>query len=228
MQNVFISTVSHELKTPVAIIKGYAETLNRKDAHWPPDVVRNGLEIIEEATTQLTGLIDNLLTASKIQAQRELRLNLSDVRLDELAARAVERFTPQAGNHSFKLNFPVGFPVVSADESQIRQVLDNLIGNALKYSPHGGTIEVGGTLDVGSISVYVKDQGVGMTERDQQRIFERFYRVDDALSRKTQGTGLGLYLAKSIVEAHGGTMRVESELGKGSTFTFTLPLRDTV
>lgn len=224
MQNVFISTVSHELKTPVAIIKGYAGTLNRPDAAWNPDVIRDSLEVIEDEADRLTALIENLLTASRIQAQRGIELQRMDIRLEQLASRSVERFMPQTSKHEFVLKFPPDLPTVSGDEARLRQVLDNLIGNAIKYSPDGGVIEVGGYQVDSTVTVYVHDQGVGMTQEDQEHIFERFYRVDGALSRKTQGAGLGLYLSKSIVEAHGGTMRVESEPGIGSTMMFTLPL----
>jgi signal transduction histidine kinase len=113
---------------------------------------------------------------------------------------------------------------VQGDATRLRQVFDNLIGNAIKYSPDGGRIVVGGVDRNSDVLVYVQDEGVGLTEADQERIFERFYRVDGALTRKTQGTGLGLYLAKAIVEAHGGTMSVDSKPGQGSTFYFTIPL----
>jgi len=223
MQNVFISTISHELKTPVALIKGHAATLRRDDVEWDQEIVHEYSAVIEEEADRLAVLIENLLTTSKIQAQRTLELNLDDVRLDQLAARAVERFRTQTEKHKFKLKFPPDFPVVQGDEQRLRQVLDNLLSNAIKYSPDGGLIEVGGSVEGEWVTVYVRDQGVGMSEAEQEHLFERFYRVDGALSRKTQGTGLGLFLARSIVEAHGGTMRVESQPGSGSTFTFTLP-----
>jgi PAS domain S-box-containing protein len=223
MQNIFISTVSHELKTPVALIKGHAATLRREDVTWDADIVREYSAVIEEESDRLTALIENLLTASKLQAHQNLPLNMDDdVRLDLIAEQAVERFSTQSRNHHFMLNFPENFPTVQGDSVRLRQVLDNLINNAIKYSPDGGEIEVGGYASDRTVSMYVRDQGVGITEADQERIFDRFYRVDGALSRKTQGTGLGLYLSKAIIEAHGGTMRVESEPGKGSTFTFTL------
>ncbi len=223
MQNVFISTISHELKTPVALIKGYAATLRREDHEWSAPEVRDDAAIIEDEADRLTVLIENLLTTSKIQAQRTLELNPGDVRLDQLAASAVERFQTQTKKHPFTLNFPPDFPVIQGDEQRLRQVIDNLLSNALKYSPDGGLIEVGGTADEHSVTVYVRDQGVGLTEADQERVFERFFRVDGKLSRRTQGTGLGLFLARSIIEAHGGSMRVESQPGQGSTFYFTLP-----
>jgi PAS domain S-box-containing protein len=224
MQNVFISTISHELKTPVAIIKGYAGTLTREDANWNPETIKQGLEVIEDEADRLTALIENLLTASRLQADRAMRLDMADVRLDELAARAVERLKSQSAKHKFALDFPSDFPPVQGDETRLRQVIDNLLGNAIKYSPEGGKIEVGGVDRGSDVVVYVRDQGVGLTEADQEHVFDRFYRVDSALSRKTQGTGLGLYLAKSIVEAHGGTIGVDSKPGQGSTFYFTIPL----
>jgi len=186
--------------------------------------VREYSAVIEEEADRLTALIEDLLTASKLQAERAIRLNFDDVRLDLLAARAVERFSTQTQQHTFVLDFPPDFPPVSGDEVRLRQVLDNLISNAIKYSPDGGQITVGGSIVDGQAAVYVRDQGVGLTESEQERIFERFYRVDGALSRRTQGTGLGLYLAKAIVEAHGGKLSVTSQPGQGSTFTFTIPV----
>ncbi len=224
MQNVFISTISHELKTPVALIKGYAGTLRREDAHWEPAVVQDSLTVIEEEADRLTELIENLLATSKLRAQR-MQLDLADVRLDYLAEQVVERFRTQTTSHVFKLDFPADFPVVQADETRLRQVLENLVNNAIKYSPAGGTITLGLSLDPGHVTVYVRDQGVGISEREQEHLFERFYRAEGALSRAIKGTGLGLYLAKAIVEAHGGKIAVSSKPGSGSTFYFTLPLK---
>lgn len=224
MQNVFISGISHELKTPVAIIKGYAATLQREDADWDQSVVRETLGVIEEEADRLTDLIQNLLTASKLQAQRELTLDISDdVALDQLAARVVERFLNQTNQHEFRVSFPDDFPLIEGDESRLRQVLDNLVSNAIKYSPAGGLIEISGAYDAQTVTITVTDQGVGLSERDRERVFDRFFRVDSKLSRRTQGTGLGLYLAKAIVNAHGGVIGVDSVPGEGSAFRFTLP-----
>ncbi|NWG15340.1 MAG: PAS domain S-box protein [Chloroflexi bacterium] len=224
MQNVFISTISHELKTPVALIKGYAGTLNREDATWDSQVIREGLTVIEDEADRLTELIENLLAASKLKAER-MRLDLSDVRLDQLAAQVVERFRTQTQQHELVLDFPPDFPIIRGDETRLRQVLENLVSNAIKYSPNGGMIEIGGGVDDEMVTIFVRDQGVGIPEREQERLFERFYRVDDTLSRRTKGTGLGLYLARTIIEAHGGRIRVKSKPGQGSTFYFTLPQR---
>ncbi len=224
MQNVFISTISHELKTPVALIKGYAATLRRDDVEWDADTVREYSTVIEEEADRLTSLIENLLTASKLQAEQSMVLNVGEVHLDELTARSAERFSTQSPKHKIGLRFPKQFPSIPGDSTRLRQVIDNLIGNALKYSPDGGKIDVSGKVEKNTVSVSVRDEGVGISEADQEHIFTRFYRVDGALSRRTQGTGLGLYLAKAIIDAHYGRLTVESKPGKGSTFTFTLPL----
>ncbi|MBW4439434.1 MAG: PAS domain S-box protein [Pleurocapsa minor GSE-CHR-MK-17-07R] len=223
MQNVFISTVSHELRTPVTLIKGYAATLRREDVTWEPEFVREYSSVIEEEADRLTELIENLLTASRIQAENTVKLNLADTDIEAIASRSVERFRTQTTRHTFKLEFAPDFPFVQGDETRLRQVLDNLLSNAIKYSPDGGTIRVRGTYNDAAITISVIDQGVGLSEQEMEHVFERFYRADSTLSRTTQGTGLGLYLSKAIVEAHGGSIHVESNPGEGSTFAFTLP-----
>ena len=222
MKSTFISVISHELKTPVALIKGYAGTLRREDANWDKAVVQESLAVIEEEADRLTGLIENLLAASKFQAEG-MRLKYEDVSLQALAKAAVTRLKTQTEKHHFVVDFAPGFPIIPGDSQRLRQVLDNLINNAVKYSPGGKEVRISGTYTEDMVTVSVHDQGVGLPEDEWDRIFERFYRVDDALSRKTQGTGLGLYLARGVIEAHGGRIGVHSTPGKGSTFFFTLP-----
>lgn len=222
MKSTFISVISHELKTPVALIKGYAGTLRREDADWDPAIVQQGLSVIEDEADRLTGLIENLLSATKLQAEG-MQIKYEDVRLDRIVAAVVERFTTQTELHQFALDFPPGFPPVPGDSTRLRQVIDNLVGNAVKYSPDGGTIRVAGSYTDEQVRVDVHDEGVGLPQDEWGRVFERFYRVDDALTRRTQGTGLGLYLAKAVVQAHGGEIGVHSTPGAGSTFYFTLP-----
>jgi PAS domain S-box-containing protein len=223
MKSMFISVISHELKTPVALIKGYANTLRRDDAHWDQQTTRESLTIIEEESDRLDRLIDNLLEASRIQAGN-LKLEMSDVSIPKLAAKAVERFRVQAANHKLELDFPPSFPPVLADEERLQEVFSNLLSNAIKYSPNGGTIRVGGRVQRDLIEVSVSDQGQGIPPDKQTRLFEPFYRVDAGLGRRTQGVGLGLFLCKAIVEGHGGRIWVESAPGQGSTFHFTLPV----
>jgi signal transduction histidine kinase len=138
----------------------------------------------------------------------------------------VENFRLQTATHRFVLDFAQDFPLISGDEERLRQVFNNLIGNAIKYAPEGGEIRIGGWSDGNGVTVYVADQGIGIPPEEQGRLFERFYRVDSSLRRKTQGAGLGLYLCRSIIEAHGGRIWLRSEPGKGTTVFFALPLAD--
>ncbi len=222
LKNTFISVISHELKTPVALIKGYAGTLRREDAKWDARTVRDSAAIIEEEADRLTQLIDNLLDASRLQAGG-LKLNIGEVALDQLARHTVEKFSVEAQQHPFTLDFPSSFPTVPADAVRIEQVLSNLINNAMKYSPPGAPIRITGRVTPREAIVTVTDQGIGIALEEQARIFERFYRVDDALSRRTQGSGLGLYLAKAVIDAHHGRIWVQSVPGQGSAFSFALP-----
>ncbi len=224
-KTTFISIISHELKTPVAIIKGYAGTLRREDATWDPETLRKGLEVIEEESDRLDRLITNLLEASRIQAGA-LKLNLAPVQLVGLVEKLVEEFRTQTDRHTFEVNFPADFPPVWVDYERIRMVLSNLLSNAIKYSPRGGTIRVGGWAEPERVVLYVADQGIGIPETEIPHIFERFYRVDNRLSRTTTGAGLGLYLARALVEAHGGEIWVRSRPGEGSAFYFSLPRRE--
>jgi PAS domain S-box-containing protein len=222
LKSTFVSAVSHELKTPVALIKGYAETLRREDADWDRETMQDSLEVIAEEADHLTHLIDSLLAASRIQAGG-LKLEPTDVHLARLAERVVDGFRTQTKNHEFELDFPQELPPVWGDPERLQEVLSNLVSNAVKYSPEGGKVWVGGRLDKTGTTVYVADQGIGIPSEEQIRVFERFYRVESGLHRSTEGTGLGLYLVKAIVEAHGGRVWVESAPGRGSIFAFTLP-----
>lgn len=219
----FVSMISHELKTPVSLIKGYATTLSRDDANWDSATVQNGLKVIEEEADKLAALIENLLDATRLQLGK-ITLHIEEVALDRLAERAAEKFRTQTAVHTIETDFPPGFPVVPGDERRLDQVITNLLSNAVKYSPEGGRIRIGGCTLADSVEMFVSDQGIGLSPEHQELIFDRFYRVDSALTRETQGVGLGLYIVRSIVEAHGGSIRVESEPGKGTTFTVTLPL----
>ncbi|MDQ5854659.1 MAG: ATP-binding protein [Chloroflexota bacterium] len=223
-QLTFISVISHELKTPVAIIKGYAGTLRRPDAHWEQATIAEGLAVIEEEADRLNDLIDNLLDVSRLQAG-SLALAMAPFALPPVAERLVRGIAATAGDQfDFQLRFPANFPLVIGDENRIRMVLSNLLTNAVKYSPEGGIIRVGGWVEGSQALVYVSDQGIGIAPEDRERIFERFYRADNSLARSTQGAGLGLYLAKAIVEAHGGRIFVESQAQRGTRFVFTLPI----
>lgn len=227
IKSTFTSIISHELKTPVALIKGYAQTLARPDARWDPETARQGLEIIEEEADRLEALINNLLDVSRIQAGG-LRLDFSDVNLNLLIGRVAEAFRTQSESHTIEVDLPVPLPLVWADEERLRQVLTNLLANAIKYSPSGGLIRIGGWSDrtngPGRVVVYVADQGIGIPPDELAHIFERYYRVDSGLRRQTAGMGLGLFLSKAIVDAHGGEIWARSEKDRGTTFFVGLPI----
>ncbi|NJP05375.1 MAG: PAS domain S-box protein [Chloroflexaceae bacterium] len=224
MQNTFVSIISHELKTPVSIIKGYAGTLQREDANWSQETLREGLRVIEEEADRLARQIQGLLDVSRIQAGG-IRLDMTEWDLRLLAREVVEAFAAQTDERfEFEMRFPDDFPPVHADYEFVRMVLTNLVSNGVKYSPEGGTIRIGGWADDEMVLVSVTDQGIGIPPEEQERIFQRFYRIDNRLRRQTQGAGLGLYLARAIIEAHGGHLMVESQPGRGSRFTFTLPV----
>lgn len=224
LQKTFISVVSHELKTPVSIIKGYAGTLRRQDANWSPEVIQDSLAVIEEEADNLTELIDSLLEVSRLQAGT-FNLEVSeDVQLDRLAEKVARKFSSQTEKHHIKVQFPAGFPPIWGDERRLGQVMNNLISNAIKYSPDGGDILIRGEIHPKHITISVTDSGIGIPDHEQHRIFQKFSRLDNALSRKTEGTGLGLFLTKAIIEAHNGRIWFhKNPNGPGTTFTFSLP-----
>lgn len=220
IKNTFVSIISHELKTPVALIKGYVSTLRREDATWDRAIVKDSLRIIEEETDRLTTMIEDLLDASRLQAGG-LKPNLADISLPDLAERLAERFRTQTDRHTLVIDFPKKFPVILADEKRIEQVLANLLSNAIKYSPRG-EIRISGQARPEQVIITVNDEGSGIDPVDIPYIFDRFYRAEKAV-RKTKGAGLGLFLARAIVEAHGGRIWVDPKPNSGARICFSLP-----
>jgi signal transduction histidine kinase len=163
-----------------------------------------------------------VLYASRIQAGG-LQMERTELDLAEVIRSAVRRFVARGPELDVRVRFPANFPAVSADRERIEEVILNLLDNAVKYSPKGRRIRVSGQVTGEEVIVHVVDVGQGIPLREQERIFERFQRVDNASTRRTQGAGLGLYICRAIVEAHGGRIWVHSELGEGSTFSFSLP-----
>lgn len=221
LKSTFISIISHELKTPVALIKGYASTLRRTDADWDPEVVVDSLAVIEEEADRLTGLIEDLLDSTRLQSGA-LSIKKTDINFPEIVRILVERFSCQAKDHTLRQDFPPGFPVVMGDETRLRQVLSNLITNAIKYAP-GGEILISGQVRPDEVILSVQDDGPGIEANDIPHVFDRFYRGPQA-ARNTKGAGLGLYLARSIIEAHGGRIWVEKPAAsKGNRISFSIP-----
>jgi PAS domain S-box-containing protein len=221
LKSTFVSIISHELKTPVALIKGYSGTLRRDDAKWDWDVVQDSLAVIEEEADRLTDLIENLLDATRLQTGT-LTLTRSDIRLHSKADAMAKRFQIQTNHHQIVVDFPPNFPVIEADEDRIDQVLFNLLSNAIKYSPQGGEIRISGHIRPEQVVVCVSDQGPGIAPEDIPHIFDRFYRSEEA-SRTSKGAGLGLFLTRAIIEAHGGRIWVDPKPGEGARICFSLP-----
>lgn len=223
LRSDFVANVSHELKTPLTAVRGFAETL--LSGSVPPQDVEKYLGVILKHAERLGSLIDDLLELSRIESRKQpLQLTSVDVgrvavgvmtgmepllRSKALSVKLVEQTDPQAEAH--------------ADRRAVEQVLTNLLDNAAKYTNAGGHIEVQVTAAGDRIGVEVRDDGIGIPEQDLPRIFERFYRVEKARSRDLGGTGLGLSIVKHLVQAMDGEIFVQSELGRGTTFRFTLP-----
>lgn len=221
MKTTFISVISHELKTPVSLIKGYVCTLKRDDVKWDSEFFKESLNVIEEEADRLNEMIENLLDVTRLQAGG-VTLKRVEFSIPDVVQRLAKRFQTQTAKHTFKVIFPQDFPIIFADESRIEQVLSNLISNSIKYTDEG-TITISGEVDKGRINVCVSDEGEGISPQDLPYVFDRFYRSADSLRRK-KGAGLGLYLAKSIVEAHKGSIWIDTEYKKGAKLCFSLPL----
>jgi K+-sensing histidine kinase KdpD len=223
LRSQFISSVSHELRTPLTFIKGCATSLLRHDVSWDEATEREFLRVIDEKTDELRDLIDKLLQSAKLEAGA-LRLEKEPVLMPRLAQRVVAELAPRAKKHKLTVRFTSSFPVVEADVRCMEQVVRNLVENAVKYSPEDSEIVITGEARDQEIVVSVSDHGIGIAPEHRQKLFERFYRVDSPLTRSTPGSGLGLFITKGHVEAHHGKVWVESTVGKGSTFYFSLPL----
>ncbi|MBI5213565.1 MAG: HAMP domain-containing protein [Nitrospirae bacterium] len=220
----FVANVSHELRTPISSIKGYAETLldGKVDSE---DNVKEFLGIIYQDSNRLANLIDDLLDLSKIESGK-MKMEFEPLEILPIVNRCVNVLEKSAKDKSLpiKLDIPPDLPKVLGDHKRLSQVFLNLLDNAIKYTPEGGSITASIVSKEKVVQVDISDTGIGIPEKDLPRIFERFYRVDKARSRELGGTGLGLSIVKHIVQAHNGQVWVQSTLGQGSTFSFTIPI----
>jgi K+-sensing histidine kinase KdpD len=223
LRSELIANVSHELRTPLGLIKIFCTTLLRKDVDFDHETQREFLRDIEEEADKLEKIVDNLLDLSRMKDGR-LRLDKCPTDVGQLAREVMENMEVQPTQHHFIHDFPSDPLVATVDPKHIEQVLRNLLSNAIKYSPEGGTITVQGRGDKRQLLVRVSDQGIGIPSADLERIFERFYRVENEITQSVTGAGLGLAVCRGIVEAHGGRIWAESTIGVGSNFYFTLPI----
>jgi two-component system phosphate regulon sensor histidine kinase PhoR len=222
----FVANVSHELRTPLSVIKGYIETLVDGHQDMPLADRERFMRTIQRHTERLNSLLDDLLTLSRLESINPgLRRESTDLAQLLNGIFADYRVRPSAANHKLTSTIDPAVGSLLIDPLKITQVLENLIDNALKYTPKGSQIDVSAQLLENKTEVCVRDNGPGIPEADLPHIFERFYRVDKGRSREKGGTGLGLSIVKHIVQLHGGQVRVESKLGQGTAFYFTLPVR---
>jgi two-component system, OmpR family, phosphate regulon sensor histidine kinase PhoR len=221
----FVANVSHELKTPLAVIQACAETL-QDGAAEDPDVRGPFLQQVIDQAARLHALILDLLSLARLDAGEET-FERQELRVGELVAECLDRHRPRAEAKGMTLEAgaPPGELIVWADPEAVSQILDNLVDNAVKYTRAGGTVGVRCSAGPDGVNIDVEDNGPGIPEVDLPRIFARFYRVDRARSRELGGTGLGLAIVKRLSQAMGGSVKVASEVGRGTTFTVTLPGR---
>lgn len=220
LKDEFVSSVSHELRTPLTSISGYVELLKEDEID---DERRDYLGIVERNADRLLGLVSDLLFSARLQDGR-LELERTDVDLTRIVADAVASARPRADAAQVTLRLQSEeVPAVSGEPDRLAQLLDNLVSNAIKFTPPGGVVEVRLFARRGNACVQVSDTGIGIPEEERERLFERFFRSQTALERQIQGTGLGLYISKAIVEAHGGRIGVRSDDGQGTTFVVELP-----
>jgi two-component system phosphate regulon sensor histidine kinase PhoR len=220
----FVANVSHEFRTPLTAIQGFAETLLSGALEDPANRQRF-VEIIRDHAMRLARLTEDLLELSRIEAG-QLQLEFQPVSVRQLVESCVETARLKARPKHLDLAFavPEGLPQVRGDANRLQEVLQNLLDNAVQYTPAGGKIAVDAAYPNHHVVITVTDTGIGIPQADQSRIFERFYRVDAARSREVGGTGLGLSIARHIVEAHSGRIWVESTVGEGSRFHFSIPI----
>ena len=221
----FVANVSHELRTPLTNVRSYAETLRSAEGDIPQEMENSFLDIIISETDRMTHIVQDLLTLSRLDAgNTEMRFAPFSFR--ESVENVCRANAMEARRHSHTLTCTLAedMPEISGDRQRLEQVVTNILGNAIKYTPDGGHIAVTGGGSGRSVWVEVTDDGIGIPEKDRDRIFDRFYRVDKARSRESGGTGLGLSIAKEIVERHHGSLRLVPREGRGTTIRLVLPI----
>jgi signal transduction histidine kinase len=221
LKDEFVALISHDLRTPLTSITGYVELALEDDLS---DEVRGFLEVVSRNTERLLALVNDLLFVARLQTG-EISLEPAEVDLGVVVRDGVHSMEPRAAAKRVTLTCDLeDAPTTRLDSGRVLQVLDNLLSNAVKFTPAGGAVHVSLGCDDDSLVLEVADSGMGISAMDQLRLFERFFRAENAVARQVPGTGLGLYISRAIAEAHGGTLTVRSELGHGSTFRLVLPL----
>ncbi|MEW6621330.1 MAG: HD domain-containing phosphohydrolase [bacterium] len=220
----FVSIASHELRTPLTVIKGYISLLKQEDIGNNPEKRLDFLHRMDVQTNHMIKLVNNLLNVSRIE-RGWFGIYRDVIDIAVLVKSVVDNLISTTSIHQFRINFPSDFPVIIGDKDRLEEVLTNLIDNGIRYSPQGGEIIIEGMVEEDEVKIIVQDQGMGISDEYLPHLFEKFQRVEPHL---VKGTGLGLAISKGIVEAHGGKIWVESAIGRGSKFIFTLPIKLTL
>ncbi len=222
LRSEVMAILSHELRTPLATIKGFSTALLLEEASWSEDKRREFLQLIDAECDNLQAMLNDIMDSALIDVGK-LAIELQPVRLPRLAREVADEMQAHTGVHRLVVSFPKDFPLVDADPRRIKQVIRNIVDNALKYSPEGGLVVIDGRARPKDVVVSISDQGVGISPEDLIPLFEKYFRVKSPTGYHVAGTGLGLPVARAIVEAHGGRIWAESKLGEGTTLFFSLP-----
>ena len=220
----FVANASHELRTPLATLVGYAETLRGEGEALDPETRARFTAIVDDEARRMQRLVEDLISLSRIEGER-FSPPTDAVEIDWLFEEAKRNCATAAGDRGCRVEIavPAGLPPVAGDRAQLLQLYDNLVGNALRYGKPGGTVRLEAAAEGATVRTRVSDEGEGIAKEHIPRLTERFYRVDAGRSRSQGGTGLGLSIVKHIVERHRGRLTIDSEVGKGTTVTVTLP-----
>jgi len=223
LKDEMVSAVSHEMRTPLTALLGFTEFMLDNDV--PPEEQKTYIRTMQRETLRLNEMISNFLDLQRLNSRRPL-LNFGSIAIDEVVGEAAALFQAASSKHHLVVDCQADLPQVRGDAEQLYHMLTNLISNAIKYSPYGGTVTVGARQEQENIIIWVRDEGIGISASELEMVFERFYRVDNTDRRSIGGTGIGLALVREIVSAHEGRVWAESTPGKGSTFFVALPVAD--
>lgn len=222
MRTEVLTALSHELRMPLSTIKGYATAMLLDEIEWSEQKREEFLHLIEEACDDMEGMIRDILDSALVEVD-QLSLEYHPVMLQQIAREVAMEVEHRSAIHHPVMDFPPDFPTIKADTRWIKQVFRNVLDNAVKYSPNGGLIVIKGEMRETDLVVSVADQGIGISSEDLIPLFEKYFRVHSVSTLHISGTGLGLPIARAIVEAHGGRIWAESKLGEGTTIFFSLP-----
>ncbi len=222
MRSEVLATLSHELRMPLTAIQGYSSALLMDEIDWSEEKRRKFLRMIEEESENMQSMLEDILDSSLIDVDQFL-IEQQPVRLPQLARDIAEEIQCRTDPHRIMVDFPEKFPILQADPRWIKQIFRNILDNAIKYSPQGGLIVIRGEERSSDVVIMTADQGMGISPENLIPLFERYFRVHSAANLHIPGTGLGLPVARAIVEAHGGRIWAESKLGEGTTIYFSLP-----